>query len=187
MNTVKKKQYIPQHVREEVWRLYGSSLCWCCQQEPISSKNKHLGHIQAETNGGQPTIDNLRPICQNCNLRMGTLNMFDFMIQQGYPIRDIAMIQRVFNKKHLPAHKLRDKPVFFIHTKQGYSCSIGTKSLFQKYPFLQSVSLEKLFSGSFIKEVQFLFVSKLNYSLWIQHMIEKPKMFQIYQELKLSQ
>jgi hypothetical protein len=180
-----RKQHIPQHVREEVWRLYGASVCWCCQQEPISSKSKHLGHIQAEAHGGRPVIENLRPVCQHCNLRMGTTNMYDFMIQQGYPIRDISMIQRILGKKTHVLQRLRGRLVFFIPEQRtgAYQCAIGTRSLLEKYPFLREVALDKLFEMSEIQGIRFLFVSHIRYSRWIRHMQERPEMHRIYQEL----
>jgi 5-methylcytosine-specific restriction endonuclease McrA len=41
----------------------------------------HCGHIVAEANGGETNLSNLKPICKNCNLSMGTINMNKFMEQ----------------------------------------------------------------------------------------------------------
>lgn len=38
----------------------------------------HCGHIVSEFNGGETTLDNLRPICSSCNSRMGTTNWNEF-------------------------------------------------------------------------------------------------------------
>ena len=182
-----KKKYIPPYVREEVWRLYGSSVCWCCQQESISSKNKHFGHIQAESEGGQPTVDNLRPICQNCNLRMGTQNMYDFMMEQGYPVRDIAIIQRALRKKPIIQDRLKGKCLYFVPNqrgKGGYSCTIGIRRLYQQYPFLRHVSLTKLFTVSEVNNVTFYFISQYRYCRWFRHMMEQTEMYGIFHELQ---
>ena len=42
------------------------------------------GHIIPESCGGFATIDNLRPICSQCNSSMGNTNMRKFIIQH-YP------------------------------------------------------------------------------------------------------
>ena len=37
-----------------------------------------MGHVLAKRYGGLYTIDNLRPICSTCNIRMGTENLNDY-------------------------------------------------------------------------------------------------------------
>ena len=181
-----KKRKIPQHIKEEVWRLYGSSLCWCCQQEPISAKNKHFGHIIAETNGGTETLDNLRPVCQNCNLRMGTRNMYDFMIANAYPIRNIAIIERLIRSKHIKLQRLKGKLVFFIPMHKGspkYDCAIGTKSLLQKHPYLKPINLKKLFTCSTIEDIHFYFITNNTYCNYVKYKQQQIDMKQIEREL----
>lgn len=39
----------------------------------------HCGHIIPECKGGETILSNLKPICQKCNLSMGTNNMEEFM------------------------------------------------------------------------------------------------------------
>lgn len=77
-----KKEHIPQAVRAQVWKNYTDKVqdvCFCCRTTIIDSFNFHAGHIIAEACGGETTKDNLRPICQSCNLSMGKQNMFEFM------------------------------------------------------------------------------------------------------------
>lgn len=183
MYNMSKKQKIPQHIKEEVWRLYGSPLCWCCQQEPISAKNKHFGHIESEHHGGSVSLDNLRPICQHCNTRMGTKHMYEFMIQEGYPIRDVAIILRTKQDKF---HVLQNKHVYYIPTQHGYDCAIGINSLFCKHPYLARLDINKLFIGSQVSGVMFYFVSNPKYSKWIRHQQLMPEMMQIERELTLT-
>ena len=182
-----RKETIPQYVKEETWRLYGGSLCWCCQHSPISAKNKHFGHIIAESNGGEVTIDNLRPICQNCNLRMGTMNMYDFMIKNSYPIRDIAIIERILKKNTINFLRLKNKNVFYIPTtnKGNYDCAIGVKSLFEKHPYLQQLDLTKLFTSSVVKKIHFHFVKSIKYCNYIKYQQQTVKMKLIEKELML--
>jgi len=38
----------------------------------------HCGHIIPKCRGGEDSVDNLRPICANCNARMGCLHWDDY-------------------------------------------------------------------------------------------------------------
>ena len=77
------KKSIPKHVKTLVWDKYigsdkAEAACCCCLTTPISIRNFHCGHVISEANGGDLTIQNLRPICAPCNLSMGRQNMNDF-------------------------------------------------------------------------------------------------------------
>ena len=37
------------------------------------------GHVNPVANGGSDDIENLRPICHQCNIRMTTKNMIKYM------------------------------------------------------------------------------------------------------------
>jgi 5-methylcytosine-specific restriction endonuclease McrA len=83
INTV-KKQAIPKRIKALVWNKYvgekyGIGKCYCCRKEKISQMNFHCGHVMSESHGGKLTIANLRPICSQCNLSMGTKNMKEFI------------------------------------------------------------------------------------------------------------
>ncbi len=80
----KKKEKIPAAVRKIVWNTYiGKDKtignCLCCDAEEISNTNFECGHIKSEKNGGEITIENLRPICGHCNKSIGGNNMDEFM------------------------------------------------------------------------------------------------------------
>ncbi len=80
----KKKEKIPSTVRKIVWNTYiGKDKtignCLCCDAEEISNTNFECGHIKSEKNGGEITIENLRPICGHCNKSIGSNNMDEFM------------------------------------------------------------------------------------------------------------
>jgi hypothetical protein len=73
----KKKDKIPKALREQVWLHYSKKefevkcpITWC--QNKITPFSFHVGHNIPETNGGTIDIGNLRPICANCNLSMGS-------------------------------------------------------------------------------------------------------------------
>lgn len=77
-----KKQYIPKVLKNLVWDTHigkekGIGKCYCCEND-IDSKHFECGHIVSERNGGDLSIDNLRPVCSLCNKSIGTKNMNDF-------------------------------------------------------------------------------------------------------------
>lgn len=85
----KKKQPIAKVLKDNVWNKYigidiGQTNCLCCKTNKISQHNFHCGHYISESKGGKTDIDNLRPICSNCNLSMGTQNMNLFMERCGF-------------------------------------------------------------------------------------------------------
>lgn len=86
---VHKKQSISESKKTDVWNTYvgediGISMCKCCKIKQISSRRFHVGHVIAESKGGTLDIYNLRPICDKCNLSMGTKNMNDYMERNQY-------------------------------------------------------------------------------------------------------
>lgn len=76
------KKTISKAIKEEVWQKYMgnvfSSKCYCCNECTITSTSFSAGHVLSEKEGGEVTVDNLRPICLNCNLKMGTEHMFTY-------------------------------------------------------------------------------------------------------------
>lgn len=79
-----RKKNIPRTLKKKVWEKYIGdnikSLCLCCKTNEINYiDNWSCGHVIAEANGGDLSIDNLRPICIPCNLSMNTMNMNDFI------------------------------------------------------------------------------------------------------------
>jgi hypothetical protein len=78
-----KKQNISKTLRISVWNKYfgedvGKNKCMCCNITEITQLKFHCGHIIAERNGGETSIDNLVPICESCNKSMGTQNLNTF-------------------------------------------------------------------------------------------------------------
>lgn len=62
--------------RQRIWLTYiGKSfeakclIPWCLNR--ITVFDFHVGHNIPETFGGSYSLDNVRPICKNCNLSMG--------------------------------------------------------------------------------------------------------------------
>jgi len=79
-----KKKSIPKSVKKMSWDKWigpnvGKTKCLCCKHQEIRQIEFHCGHIIAEVNGGQTIVDNLKPICAQCNLSMGSMNMNEFI------------------------------------------------------------------------------------------------------------
>lgn len=77
-----QKKKIPKKVKEEVWlsnfgRCYDSKcyISWCSNK--VNVFNFHVGHDIPESKGGTDNINNLKPICDRCNLSMGSQNTIE--------------------------------------------------------------------------------------------------------------
>ena len=78
-----RRKKIPKHIKTLVWNKYiGADIatadCLSCRSGKISNRSFHCGHVLAESRGGNMTINNLRPICAECNLSMMTKSMNEF-------------------------------------------------------------------------------------------------------------
>lgn len=96
-----KKKNIPKTLRSDVWDRYigldiGRTKCLCCRRKNITQFDFHCGHVVAEVKGGNTNVDNLRPICSNCNLSMGVKNMNDFIREFGYDRVSLRVIKSFF-------------------------------------------------------------------------------------------
>lgn len=82
----KFKKPITKTLRNKVWKKYyeNEETINCpikiCKNLINNNVNNgwECGHITSEKNGGETIIDNLRPICQECNKKMGSKNWFDY-------------------------------------------------------------------------------------------------------------
>lgn len=94
---MKSGSAIPKSVRNSVWITYCGrkfdGVCWCCKAENISVFNFHCGHVVSRKDGGECTVDNLRPICQACNMSMGAINMDLFMRTHFVSLRSVGDTQ----------------------------------------------------------------------------------------------
>jgi hypothetical protein len=87
---MRKKKVISKKLREEVWlKHFGktfSAKCpvqWCTRI--ISVFAFEVGHNIPESKGGKTTIDNLIPICGECNRSMGDRYTIDEFSRQFAP------------------------------------------------------------------------------------------------------
>jgi hypothetical protein len=77
--------YNKKTVDDCVWNTYYPTkeygLCYCCKINMIQRNNCHMGHVMAKRHGGLYTVDNLRPICPNCNTVMSSKNLYEFQTE----------------------------------------------------------------------------------------------------------
>ena len=75
----KEKKRITKKLKKEVWiKEYGDKKEGKCPykncKNTIYEKDYSCGHIISEYNGGETTINNLRPMCYGCNNKLGKRN-----------------------------------------------------------------------------------------------------------------
>lgn len=100
-----KRKTIPKKLKNMIWdknigKKFGIGKCYCCSEE-IDSKNFEAGHIISVKNGGETTLDNLKPICSCCNKSMGVENLEDF--KQKY-MKKKGIEDNVYNLLVTPSH-----------------------------------------------------------------------------------
>ncbi len=89
-----KSKKIPQSVRHQVWEIYMGNYyrgqCPVCDCNEISVGYFECGHVVSRAEGGLVTVDNLRPICGECNRSMGTQNLMDFT-EEHFPNASVLL------------------------------------------------------------------------------------------------
>lgn len=85
----KTRKAVPKKVKNDSWDLYvgplhGSAYCLVCTTTEINSKNFEAGHIISDKNGGESIVNNIVPICGQCNKCIGKKNMDEY-IKEFHP------------------------------------------------------------------------------------------------------
>jgi len=76
-------------LRTTLWQQYTdcpdllNNPCFCCPKL-VSAFEFEVGHILADSKGGERTIQNCRPICRACNGQCSNKEMFEWMSTVGY-------------------------------------------------------------------------------------------------------
>jgi len=83
-NSKKKRKAISQKLRNDVWNTYighniGKTKCPFCDANDISMLNFDCAHVKSHKDGGNISIENLRPSCVLCNRSMGSIDMRIFI------------------------------------------------------------------------------------------------------------
>lgn len=80
----KLRKSIPKSLKKDLWKNhFGNNFkgrCFCCKKEIMRDKFE-VGHYISVANGGSDNLNNLRPICFDCNRSMGQINMQEFISQ----------------------------------------------------------------------------------------------------------
>ena len=89
-----KRKSLCSKLRIQVWETYigqkTKGVCFCCHDKinpirPFSYSNTfQAGHIISHANGGKDSIENLIPICRDCNMNMGAENWDDYVARQPH-------------------------------------------------------------------------------------------------------
>ena len=91
----KKRAGITGAMRLAVWEKWVGqrtrAKCFCCWQADITQlsnyKTFHAGHIISDHNGGETSVENMLPICRDCNMNMGAENWDDYVERNRLPTR----------------------------------------------------------------------------------------------------
>ena len=77
-----KKEAFTDWFKNSIWRKTNGSLekCMCpvCSLNLISNESFSAGHILPESKGGMMCIENIMPICPECNSQMGSRHLYWF-------------------------------------------------------------------------------------------------------------
>lgn len=90
--SLSKRKTIPAPLKRDCWNKWigpnvAHTYCLCCNQHKISMNDFEAGHVISDAEGGELSVDNLKPICSKCNKSMGKKNMNDFIKECGYDKR----------------------------------------------------------------------------------------------------
>jgi len=99
---------IPTAIRQQVWIQYNGevfskkcNIVWC--QNKTSVFNFHVGHNIPRSKGGTIELENLLPICSNCNLSMSdkyTIDEWNIVGGDGLKISCCSLKMFISRKKH---------------------------------------------------------------------------------------
>jgi len=88
----RRRKSLEGSLRTLVWNTYiGNKTeykCFCCWNNKITPFTYYntfqAGHIKSHANGGPDSIENLIPICRDCNMNMSDENWDDYVARQPH-------------------------------------------------------------------------------------------------------
>ena len=106
-----RRSKIHQLIRKRVWETHigqkTRSLCFCCFDQVITPftycNTFQAGHIVSYANGGKDIIDNLLPICRDCNMNMSDENWDDYVERHLHLFRSNQIRNRILIAKEAAA------------------------------------------------------------------------------------
>lgn len=79
MNAYEKDtKQITKALKKDVWKKCLENRCYICEEQNITEDNFEAGHIIAKSIGGPTVLDNLLPMCFDCNRNMGKRNAIEY-------------------------------------------------------------------------------------------------------------
>ena len=94
-----RKEKIPKALREQVWRSFCGevfvskcNVIWCTKK--INVFDFEVGHNIPESKGGTTRLENLRPICTQCNRSMSN----HYTIDEWNKLGNVQIVGRTLNK-----------------------------------------------------------------------------------------
>lgn len=110
------RQPIPKNIKDSVWKKsYKSKKIGKCPifncNNQIEKEHFHCGHIISVCNGGTNDIENLRPICADCNSKMSSDNWNDY---------ERNIIIKFYKKKCCECKKKQDENNILIRGEKLY-------------------------------------------------------------------
>lgn len=78
-----RSRKVPPQLRRLVWETYmidsksAYGPCTVCSNE-IHILSFECGHVISHANGGELTLENLRPVCGSCNKSMGKMDLWEY-------------------------------------------------------------------------------------------------------------
>ena len=89
-----KKATIPKPIKMEIWRIhcgetFEHACCISFCNNRMTPFDFEAGHIQAEAEGGEVSVENLIPICSKCNKSMGKKHLREWE-QEHVPDREVC-------------------------------------------------------------------------------------------------
>src|SRR5579872_6191925 len=123
---INKRKSIPAPLKRQVWEIYISTelrkgKCFCCKTKDIMESDFHCAHVISHKNKGKIELENLRPTCSQCNLSMGSNNMYDYiskyinynkpyineLLQETYNLRTILDKYSQYYIVHICSSKIK--------------------------------------------------------------------------------
>ncbi len=150
---VKSRPTIPISTKNKVWREWcGNSLdsqCFCCLGN-ISYEKWHCGHILSHAHGGTMEPDNLRPICKECNLKMSSMHMYEYILTNNMKRildknnQEVMKYQRFINEKNKVEEILTQSKKLVKRSLPISGAKLPKLSLTEINNYLQKINSKRL-------------------------------------------
>jgi 5-methylcytosine-specific restriction endonuclease McrA len=78
---------ISKAFRAKIWFSYNFGFkdgrCYTCGRKQHLYDPWEVSHVVSHADGGEETLENLRPCCKDCNMKMGEQNLYEFIVQNN--------------------------------------------------------------------------------------------------------